>query len=134
MPEFCVRRSGRRPLIFDGELLAESDGSRRGDREQTRWHDLAVYRTTAGRYVLAGAFRTRYQGEEDVHWAVLCDTPADVGHALASYDPCQGRFGYPVGDAYAERQARLLADLRVRWGAQTSEVLSGLRELAERIE
>jgi hypothetical protein len=128
--EITLPRSGAAPLRFRGELLAESDGERRSGREQTRWHELAVYRTAGDRYVVRITYRTRYQGEPDVDVALVTDA-AGVAAALESHDPCAAAVGYPPGEHYAERQRRLLEDLRRRYAAQVSEVLAADPAFAE---
>lgn len=117
-------RSGRAPLRFAGEEIAVSDGERQAACNQNRWHELAVYRTDAGGYVVRVAYRTRWQGELDRDAAFVCAAAGDVVAALRAYDPTGPVRGFPPGSTYAERQERLLADLRARYEEQVSEVLA----------
>lgn len=128
-----LRRSGQPPLRFRGELLAESDGERQAGKEHNRWHELAVYRTAGGQFVVRIAYRTRWEGELDRDAAEVTDAPG-VAAALRDYDPAAPVEGYPVGDAYAERQARLLADVRRRYEEQVSRILAADPEFAEEVE
>lgn len=125
-------RSGHAPLRFTGELIAETDGRAVAGRDHNRWHTLAVYRTSAGRYVVAIGYRTRWEGELDRDLALVCGSPADVAETLLAFDPCDGVQGYPAGEAYAAKQARLILDLRQRFEALVSEVLDS-DEFAEEI-
>lgn len=132
MPDtYTLSRSGRAPLTFTGELLAESDGERCAGKEQNRWHDLAVYRTTGGKYIVAIQYRTRWEGELSRDKVEISETAVAVACHLEEYNPTAAVRGFPAGDAYAERQARLLADIRQRYEAQVSEILGAMPEAAE---
>ena len=119
---FTLRRSGQPPLRFQGELIASADGQRRNGCKQDRWHELAVYRTQGGKYVVKIAYRTRWPGENDHEAAKVVDDARSVGTALSTYDPVEFVAGFPASDAYAGKQARLLQDLRLRYDALVSEV------------
>lgn len=131
--EVVLPRTGLAPLKFRGELVAWSDGSRQGGREQNRWHELAVYRTAGGKFVVSVEYHTRWQGEQGHEVAAVVDGPADVVRKLAEYDPAEDVQGYPPGPAYADKQARLVADVTRRYKAQVSEVLAG-EEFAEEVD
>jgi hypothetical protein len=126
--KITLPRSGDAPLTFLGELLAESDGSGQCGRTNNRWYELEIYRVAgercgAGDYVVSIGYRTRWQGELDHFQAESCDSPAEVRAALREYDLVAHVGGYPPGEQYADRQARLLADLRTRYAAQVSAIL-----------
>lgn len=131
--EFTLPRSGRAPLRFRGELLAESDGERQAGREQSRWHELAVYRTDGGVFVVRIAYRTRWEGELHRDEAEAA-TAAEVAAVLRHYNPAAPVQGYPPGDAYAERQARLVANVRRRYESQVSEILAADPAFAEEVD
>jgi hypothetical protein len=131
---YTLRRSGQPALRFQGELLAESDGAWHAGREQNRYHELAVYRTAGGKYVVAVGYRTRWQGETDHDSAEIVDAPTNVAGVLRDYDPTGHVGGFPAGPAYAEKQARLLADLRRRYDDQVSDVLGASDEFMEGVE
>lgn len=126
-------RSGRLPLRFTGSLLAEQDGHTQADRQQSRWYELAIYQTTAGQLVAVRSYRSRWQGEVGRDEAELCSTPEAVEAFFRDHDPASPVAGFPTGDAYAERQARLLADVRLRYEEQVSALLQEA-DLAEEIE
>lgn len=117
MERITLRRTGSHPLTFLGDQLAEVSGFRFGDREQSRWHELALYRTESGRHVLSIGFRTRWQGEVDHDEAHHADTSAEVLNQLTAYDPLAHIAGYPPGEAYIEKQRRLEDDICRRWNA-----------------
>lgn len=130
---YTLPRSGQAPLRFQGDLLAASNGQWQSGRDWTRWHELAVYRTARGQYVVQIGYRTRYQGELDHDTAVVVDSAAEVCQALTNYNPAGVIRGYPPGQAYEERQSKLLADVRARYDAQVSEICSAAPEFAEEV-
>jgi hypothetical protein len=134
MDKIVLPRTGQAPLTFTGELLAESDGERVAGKEANRWHELAVYRTAGGKYILRIAYRTRWEGELSHDEAEVVAAPEGVGATLRGYNPTGPVQGFPVGDVYAERQGRLLADVRRRYNAQVSEVLESDPAFAEEVD
>ena len=74
-----IYRAGGLPLEFDGRVLgfATSD-----DGVKERWFEVAIYATVTGKYVVHGAGMSEVDGEEDRHWAEVCETPAEVVAAL----------------------------------------------------
>ena len=132
MSEYSLPRSGNSPLAFDGELIAESDGQRQFGKEHNRYHEIAVYRTDGGKYVVAIRYHTHWQGEAHHDFAIAVDTASEAADEFRNHEPTSHVGGYPVADNYAEKQQRLLADIRARYDAQVSEILSG-EEFAERI-
>jgi hypothetical protein len=131
--EFTLPRSGKAPLRFRGLLLAESDGEWQAGRDHTRWHDIAVYRTGGGKYVVTISLRSRYENEIGYDYADIVAEPAQVEAVFRGYDPCARVRGYPDGAHYAERNARLMANIRARYDAQVAEILEASPEFAEEI-
>lgn len=132
--DITLKRTGKAPLRFKGELLEESEGERVGGRENNRWHELAVYRTPGGKYVVRIGYRTRWQGELGRDNAEIVAKPEEVAAVLRDYDPCAPVTGFPPGDAYAQKQARLMSDIRTRYEHQVSELLASSPEFAERVD
>lgn len=63
--EYAVRRDDEADLEFSGVKIASEDTRWSAGRESTRWEEYRLYRTIAGIYVLAHAYRTQWQGEEN---------------------------------------------------------------------
>lgn len=125
MEEFTLERSGQVPITFRGRQIACRDGERnRHAQEMSRYHDLAIYQTTRGRYLVQIQWRTRYQGEEGHDYVAVCDSLSEVAEELAGWNPLARLRGYPEGPHYVNKQARLEADVTARWAAQVSEVLA----------
>lgn len=119
MENFTVTRTGRAPLVFVGELIAEVEGD--GDK---RWHDLRLYRTQGGAYVAHVEYRTRWEGEIETSAAEACDSPEDVERFFLDYDPTAHVLGYPpTGPQMQVKQDRLLRELRLRYDDQVSRIL-----------
>ncbi len=124
-----LTRSGDAPIVFAGELLAENDGSRQLGRDHNRWHELAIYRTEAGRYVARIEYCTQWQGESGHAIATVVQSGADVARVFRDYDPTSHVVGYPLPshadmpDPYADRRDRLNRDLRSRYAEQLREML-----------
>ena len=122
---FVLRRSGHAPLRFQGELLTEADGHGHSGPAQNRWHELAVYRTAGGRYVASVSYRSRYQDESDHDRAAVCADVRAVADYLCGIDPTEFVRGFPDGEHYAEKQRRLMLDIRLRFEQLVSRVLDG---------
>jgi hypothetical protein len=84
-----------------------------------------LYRA-AGGYVVAIAYRTRWQGELDRDEAHTAARAVDVEKILRDYDPAGHVSGFPAGEHYAEKQRRLLSDIRARYEDQISSLLEKL--------
>jgi hypothetical protein len=136
MSDFTIARTGRPPLAFTGEVVAEADGRWTNGRENNRWHELRLYRTGGGRWVAEVAYRTRWQGELDHDVAEVAATPAELaGWLRTEVDPLEAVRGYPAGDAYAEKQRRLENDLRLRFDRLATDLFAQVAaDFAERVE
>lgn len=124
METFTLRRSGRAPLRFTGELLVESSGRHIRGQEQNRWHNIAIYRDGDRRLFAHVAYRTTWAGETDRDDIFDALTVNDLEIELAGYNPTAYVVGYPnsLGDL-AKKQAALLARLRARYEEQVGDVL-----------
>jgi hypothetical protein len=123
--EVRIERTGKPALRFDGQVVAQSNGHWAGGREQNRWHDLRLYRTDGGQWVLHIEYSTYWEGELEHVWA---EQVADVRQALASYDPCQVLVG---AGASIEKAKHWVAR---RYDEQVRELLSGVRDADEVIK
>lgn len=107
-------------MVFEGRRLASTDGS---GPSINRWHNLALYARDDTHYVVSISYRTQWDGEL-AHDTVYSTTDqAGVIGALRDHDPTAVVRGYPPGEQYAEKQARLFAELRSRYAAAVSELL-----------
>ena len=124
--KFTIPRTGDRALAFSGDELASTDTRSHEGFGQSRWHELTLYQTDGGRYVLAVSYRTQWQGEIPVDWAWTAETADEAADLLRSHDPLSGVMGFPPGPQYQGRQDRLYTDLRMRYDAAVSEILDAV--------
>lgn len=119
-----LKRTGDAPLAFVGELISEVSSK---TPNSSRWHEIGIYRTAQGNWVLEIVYRTQWEGELDNHVALwLTHTPGemlDIGAALKHYDPTSHVQGYPPNEFYRDRQARLLADMQRRYDDLVTQLL-----------
>jgi hypothetical protein len=135
MPEIILSRTGDVPLKFEGDCIAEVSTRLARGQERNRWFEVALYRTRGAKYVLAIGYRTQWQGEHDVDSVIPCVNPEEVRQELQLFDPLRDVTGYPLGEAYAEKQARLERTLRLDWANAIRELFQDLGpDFAETIE
>ena len=119
-----VPRTGQAALAFSGELVSQVSGKWQFGTECNRWHEISLYRLDNGRFAVSLGYRTQWQGEapHDIAWRSLSST--EVATTLANYDSGEHVQGYPPYPNYADRQTRLLDNIRRRFKALVSEVLN----------
>lgn len=131
MDEYKVKRSGRVALKVQGERVVEAGGRFHAGQECNRWYDLAVYRAAeSGKIVVAASYETRWQGEESQYAAEVVGSMEEVPSAFdeleAELSVLTANYGYPPGDQYSDKQARMLAQLRAVWQSRVSAVCDEL--------
>lgn len=131
--KYKLTRTGNAPLVFDGEIIAESNGRVASGKEQNRWHDLRLYRTTGGNYVLEIAYISQWEGELGTSVAIQVSKES-VLEELQMHDPIEYLQGFPRHEQYAEKQANLERWIVARYRAQVSDLLENVEELFETIE
>lgn len=133
MEDYILKRTGREPVKFTGELLADIGGPTFKGREQNRWHDLALYKTQAGQYILYITYHTTWEGESD-HYVVIVTSAGELAYDLSAYDPLEHVVGFPPHPQFADKQARLQAQIKRIYETRVTELLSAHNEIAEEIE
>lgn len=106
---------GARELRFNGELLASSTSEASGKQ---RWAEFALYRTTSGRYVLAGAGRSTMPGEVDKRWAQVSDDAHAIIERLTMYDNNEARYIPSVAQKLLARAALVDEGIRNAFGVE----------------
>lgn len=106
-----------REIQFDGEVLGRV--SSRTELKQ-RWIELALYRTDAGSYVLAGVGRSTVPGEHDRKWAEIADEPSGVIEFLYLTNDHSQRFLPNTARRLLSQAAK--ADERIRLAYTTQHV------------
>lgn len=140
MKKYVLPCNGQAPVIFTGEIIAESLGKNFNVREETstsqqRWHDLRIYRTEAGNYILEIEYHSAWDGEIPVQRFAQQGKPDEIIRMLSLYN-CQTPVqGFPSLMQYEKRQAGLLKWITLMYQSQVKELLSGMEEtFGERID
>lgn len=128
MEQYKLTRTGQRPLEFIGEIIAEADSRVSAGRENNRWHELALYRTEGGQYVLSVDFQTQWQGEHDHQEAWILDSPDEVEGILTRLDPCEHMESMPSAPQFQEKDQKRRDILTRNYRVAVSELLDGLPE------
>lgn len=120
--EFKVQRTGKSPLAFDGEKIAEATTQNLRSKEQSRWYEIAIYE--CDKYLIAAVvFESCWQGETPFYWAEVFSSMAEVSRWLSSLNAIPPRIGWPPRPEYDERQRLLIEDLNSQYRYAVSEVL-----------
>lgn len=64
MKTYTLKRTGNRPLRFEGDLVAEESTKVMNGQENNRWHEFHLYRTSGGCFFLSVTYDSHWQGEE----------------------------------------------------------------------
>jgi EXLDI family protein len=106
MKQYDLERTKGRSVKFEGEEIAEAGGQWRHGKEQNRWTTLTLYRTKAGKYVLAKDYYTQWQGEQNDHQVTVCQDAHAVLAAL-----CSGEADYALPENPDEELGELESEL-----------------------
>ena len=123
METIILPRTGQAPLRIAGDKIASADGAARRPRAEP----LARDRHLRPRRRLRGSDSLPHEMAGRVFYHDLAEVVqqgGDVARVLAEYDPLAHLGGFPSGPAYAERQAKLEAEVRAVYEALVSEVLA----------
>lgn len=127
-----IERTGKRPLVFEGELVEEMYGV---NGKANRWHDISVYKTTGFRFVVVIKFSSSWDGEIGFTTAEVVDTADDVATALENHDCTAYVQGFPpISPDHVRKQEALLKDIRLRYQELVSYILSKMPGIEEVVE
>lgn len=126
MKAYVLQRTGDRPLRFVGELVATATSRSFSGPCESRWYELALYRTESGRYVVSIGYRSLWQGELAEDHVYVEDTPASVAEALRSMTPEMPLSAFPPGSKYDEKRTHVARSLRLCYETAVSELLKDI--------
>ena len=130
--DFTLPRTGEQPVTFTGTLLAAETGAMPKLKQH---HEISVYRTQGGSYVVAISYRTTWKTESPHDLAIVCKTLEQVAEELWAYDPVESVAGPPEGTLnWEQRQQETRAAVSERYDTLVSRLLARLPGAAERIE
>jgi len=125
---YILPRSGNAPLAFIGKVIARADGSDVPGDKPIRWHELTIFETDDDMLVVSISYKTDWQGELNWLDAWFVEDMEKAVEAFRQHNPTEHVKGFPPSHHYAERQLRLLTDIRERYAALVSEVLKDFPE------
>lgn len=134
MKEHRLERTGGQPVVFNGSVISRSTGRRLGGKDNNRYHDLTVYKTKGGNYVLHIEYITIWEGEFGHSDVEVFKNPVEVAEYFKLYDCCAHVQGFPDKPQYEQRQTNLMDWLHRKFETQVAEVLSDLEGAEERID
>lgn len=124
MKTITLTRTGDRPLRFTGEEVAEATSRQDQGACQTRYYELALYRTDSDRYVLAIGYRSHWEGELPDDRAYIEDSIAGIVETLRSTTPELPLLALPPGEAYADKRAHIEQSVRRCYEQAVTELLA----------
>ena len=134
MPEtYTLDRTGQPPVRFTGDLMFEksSHDPVTGPLHE-RWHEVRVYRTKAGNWIVSIQFRTTFASERETSTVAICTDKAGMVLPLTSFDPVASIIGHPVGSTNFERKnAAIHVAVRDSYRACVSAVFEQLGMIEE---
>lgn len=133
MPEFTVPRFAAAPLAFSGKLLVSVSGQQtRPGKTNVRWHEIDLYATDSGKYVVAIRFRCDTRHDDPYDEAEVLTSPEAVVEFLTTFDPVEAVRGWP-NQGHEQQDERLREALTNSFDRLVSQVLAGRNEFAERV-
>lgn len=123
METVTLPRTGDRPVRFTGEEVATATSRQSNGPCQSRWYELALYRTDSGRYVLAIGYRSQWEGELPEDRVYVEDSAAAVAAQLQGAIPELPLLAFPPGAQYEEKRAYVAERLRRCYDAAVGELL-----------
>ncbi len=131
-PRVTLERTGKRPLMFEGELVDEVFGA---TGKVNRWHDVSVYKTRTFKFVVLIQYQSTWDGEIDHSTVEVADTPEDVARILEEHDPISYVQGFPpISSQHVLKQEALLRDIRLRYLELVSRLLSKMPGIEEVVD
>jgi len=124
MLNITLRRTGDRLLQFTGQVIATVSSRNIAGTESDCWHEVELYVTAGGKYVVAVGYRTRRNGELPNDEAVVLDTEDDVAEYLKNgVAPIEHLAFHQPGLQRGEDVERIRKDLIARYRAAVSRLL-----------
>lgn len=136
MTDIELARSGRAPLKFRGEQIAQA----RGDAlwqgspklKPNRYHTITLYRTESRKYVVQIQFHCNTKYDDPYDEVEVFEQPQQVVEYLEDFDPVDGIRGWTL-ERHQEQDRRLRAALTGNFETLVSQVLAGHDEFAEKV-
>lgn len=114
MPQFILQVSNGAPVRFNGELLAEAGVPESEPGPYARWHEVRIYRSDSGKYILQICFRSNAMNsdgdaiEPSQDEVFVCESGQSLLDEATGYEPNRFVVGYPKGISQWEMKQRRL--------------------------
>jgi hypothetical protein len=127
MEEIILRPTGQVPFAFIGDITEEWSCQYVNGIEQIRWHEISLYSIAdSDEEILEIKYRTQWQrevGHTEFHYI---NDELVLATLLQLYDPLLYLEGYPKGQEFETKQAKLKQQILGDWHRLKSEVYESL--------
>ena len=124
MQTYTLKRSGLPALTFTGKQIASVSSKGTTKTTEQRYHDIAIYLTRGGKYIVAVNYFSNWRNEPPYYEVEAFISPQGVSKWLSEYDPTHAVIGYPPHPTFEARQERLLDDIERRFDQIVSEAMT----------
>jgi hypothetical protein len=135
--KFKLPRSGTSPVEFEGTLLREAAPPVEFQERQRQWFELRLFKTAAGRHVLAIHYESKWPTERPIDEVVVFAPgagPEQIKQRLDELEIGDFVIGYPTGSMnHRTKQQRLLRLMDDHLDEMIAKLLD-LPDFTERIE
>lgn len=129
METYQIEITNELPLEIEAELIYEEDNEYINNREQNRYHSLAIYKSVDDKgeyYVVNILYNTLWQGERSISEIWESETKEGIKTILDGYNPVLHVVGFPDGERYEQKQEKLLQSLTFDWNELKIRCLTNL--------
>ena len=78
MAKFTLTRDGGKDIQLEGELIGEATSHHYQGSRNTRWQEIDIYRTAAGKLIVQRTHKTCWEGERDAFDVEVCPSLDEV--------------------------------------------------------
>jgi hypothetical protein len=126
--EFILARTGDIPLKLTGTKLVSMSTQFSNGKDRNRWHVVTVYEST--RMVAHIEWCSTWEGESQHSTCLIADDLESLADHIREYDPLKHLMGFPDGQQFEKKQARLENAIASDWDSMLSDLFMKL-EVAE---
>ena len=133
MSDFTVPRTGLPAIKSIGEQLGHVTGKNfKLCAKRSRWHEIAIYRTSSSRYIVHVAFKCTTEHDLPNDQARVFDSPIDAAAFLWEFDCTAAVRGWPL-DRHAAEDSKLREALENCFDQMVAELCVKIPDFAVRV-
>ena len=133
MASFTIERTGLPVLQFNGEELVDLAGCDPDGSTGGRVHDVSVYRTEDGEFIVEISYRSPHSSEVSDDYVEAVESTAEIEEILSLYDPTE-RMDRSLFGQHESNRVQVIADaLTRRYDQQVARVIDSF-ETAQTLE